>query len=166
MSKRIRQYLGILGAIAAYYAVHEGAHYAVARYFGVFRQINILGLGLQIDVYAERMTETQLGIFCLAGAVAACAAGWLLILSAGSICKAGSSLFRAAMWYVTLALLMVDPIYLSLLCGFFGGGDMNGISLLFPETAARLVFGGIGVIHIAVIVKYLLPVYKASFRDH
>lgn len=26
MSKRIRQYIGILAALAAYYIVHEGAH--------------------------------------------------------------------------------------------------------------------------------------------
>ena len=30
MSKRIRQYIGIFAAIAAYYIVHEGAHLLAA----------------------------------------------------------------------------------------------------------------------------------------
>lgn len=67
-STRIRQDIGIFAAVAAYYMIHEGAHLFTALYYGVFRGINFMGLGMQIDVYAEPMTQTQLGIFCLAGA--------------------------------------------------------------------------------------------------
>lgn len=77
MSKRTRQYIGILAALAAYYLVHEGAHLLYALLTGVFRQINfIMGLGVQIDVCAERMTDTQLGVFCLVGALATLCAGY------------------------------------------------------------------------------------------
>ncbi len=69
MSKRTRQYIGILAALAAYYLVHEGAHLLYALFTGVFKQIGLMGLGVQIDVCAERMTDTQLGIFCLFGAL-------------------------------------------------------------------------------------------------
>ena len=69
MSKRMRQYIGILAALVAYYLVHEGAHLLYALLTGVFRQINFMGLGVQIDVYAEHMTNMQLGIFCLVGAL-------------------------------------------------------------------------------------------------
>ena len=78
MSKRTRQYIGILAALAAYYLVHEGAHLLYALLTGVFKQINFMGLGVQIDVYAERMTDTQLGIFCLVGELATYCAGYLL----------------------------------------------------------------------------------------
>ena len=37
-----------------------------------------MGLGVQIDVCAERMTDTQLGVFCLVGALATLCAGYLL----------------------------------------------------------------------------------------
>ena len=70
MSKRARQYIGILAAVIAYYLVHEGAHLLYALFTGVFRQVNFMGLGVQVDVFRERMTDTQLGIFCLAGAAA------------------------------------------------------------------------------------------------
>lgn len=66
MSKRIRQYIGILAALAAYYIVHEGAHLLCALLTGAFKQINFMGLGVQVDVYAERMTGTQLGVLCSA----------------------------------------------------------------------------------------------------
>ena len=165
MSKRIRQYIGILAAVVAYYIVHEGAHLITALYYGVFKGINLMGLGMQIDVYAERMTDFQLGIFCLVGAVATVLFGWLLIAFAKKICKVESWIFKASMWYVSLAILLIDPLYLSVLCGFFGGGDMNGIKLLFPEIAVRIVFAVIGIVHSFVIWKYLLPEYKKAFQQ-
>lgn len=51
MRKRIRQYIGILAAVVAYYIVHEGAHLITVLYYDVFRKINFMGLGMQIDVY-------------------------------------------------------------------------------------------------------------------
>jgi len=57
------------------------------------------------------------------------------------------------------------PLYLSILCGFFGGGDMNGIKLLLPEIAVRIVFTIIGIIHGIVIWKYLLPEYTKAFQE-
>ena len=47
--KRVRQYIGILAAAAAYYLVHEGAHLLCAVLLGVFKQIRFMGIGMQID---------------------------------------------------------------------------------------------------------------------
>lgn len=165
MSKRMRQSIGILAAVIAYYIVHEGAHLVAALHYGTYKGIHFMGLGMQIDVYAERMTDTQLGIFCLAGAVSALIFGWLLIALARKICNANSKVFKAMMWYITLAILMIDPLYLSVLCGFFGGGDMNGIKLLLPEIVVRVVFAMIGILHGIVIWKYLLPEYTKAFQQ-
>ena len=44
MRKRIRQYIGILAAVVAYYIVHEGAHLITVLYYDVFRKINFMGL--------------------------------------------------------------------------------------------------------------------------
>ena len=218
MSKRVRQYIGILAALAAYYVIHEGAHLLYALLTGVFRQINFMGLGVQIDVYTERLTNTQLGIFCLAGALATLCTGHLLSAFAKRICRAKSKLLRASLYYITIALLLFDPLYLrqyrtiasailsrlfaplpqfqkweihtvflhfrnfelgqkfwprllaelcgvalSVLCGFFGGGDMNGISLLCPELPARCLFGALLLANGLVFWKHVLPAYKRSF---
>ena len=165
MSKRIRQYIGILASIVTYYIIHEGAHLITALYYGVFKGINFMGLGIQIDAYTERLTDTQLGIFCLTGAVSTLIFGWVLIVLAKKICKTKSKVFKSIMWYVSLAILLIDPLYLGILCGFFGGGDMNGIRLLFPEITVRIVFGVIGIAHGIVIWKYLLPEYTKAFQE-
>ena len=165
MSKQSRQYLGLLCAVCAYYLIHEGAHLLYAVTAGVFKQINIIGLGVQIDIYADKLTSTQLGIFCLAGAAATQLTAYSMALSANSVCRSPSKLFKACSYYVTLALLLADPLYLSVLCGAVGGGDMNGISLLIPETFARLGFGALLIVNAFVFWKRVLPHYTAAFRE-
>ena len=49
MSKRTRQYLGLIVAIISYYMIHEGAHLVYAMAIGVYKRINMIGLGVQAD---------------------------------------------------------------------------------------------------------------------
>ena len=165
MSKRTRQYIGLLSAVLAYYIIHEGAHLIYALITGAFKQINIMGMGVQIDIYAERITDIQVGIFCLVGSVATFVTAYTLVLFTNKIGKNSSKIFKACMYYITIAMLLIDPVYLSVLCGFFGGGDMNGISLLFPEIAVRIVYGIILAINIAVFMKIVLPKYQLVFSE-
>lgn len=164
MNKKARQYLGLLAAVLAYYAIHEGAHLMYALCTGTFRQINFLGLGIQIDIYREQMTDAQLGLFCLAGPVATVLFAWLLTGLAGKIAQVQSKVFRACMYYVTIAMLFVDPIYLCLVYRLVGGGDMNGISLLLPEVGVQIFSGALLLIHGALVIKWILPKYKKSFE--
>lgn len=65
MDKKIRQYIGIIVAIAFYYIIHEGAHLVTALCLGVFRRINFLGLGVQIGIkllIPEIVARTGFGI--------------------------------------------------------------------------------------------------------
>lgn len=80
MNKRIRQYIGILCALVCYYIIHEGAHLFYALYHGVFKQINLMALGVQIDIYRDQLSDSQLGWFCLAGPLATFVLAWILIL--------------------------------------------------------------------------------------
>ena len=165
MSKRTRQYIGLLSAVLAYYIIHEGTHLIYALITGAFKQINVMGMGVQIDIYAERITDIQLGIFCLVGSVATFVTAYTLVLFTNKIGKNSSKIFKACMYYITIAMLLIDPVYLSVLCGFFGGGDMNGISLLFPELAIRIVYGIILAINVAVFAKIVLPKYQLAFSE-
>lgn len=165
MTKRIRQYLGLLSAVFFYYLIHEGAHLVYALSLGAFKQINFMGLGVQIDIHPTMMTQTQLGIFCLLGSVATALVGYLLTALTGKIAKSPSRVFKACAYYVTIAMLLLDPLYLSLLCGFFGGGDMNGIALLIPEPAARILYGILLLIHALLFVKIVLPGYRKAFHS-
>ena len=49
MNKSMRQYIGLFSAIIAYYVIHEGAHLVYALCIGVFKQINVIGLGSRVS---------------------------------------------------------------------------------------------------------------------
>ncbi len=164
MNKRASQYIGILSAVAVYYIIHEGAHFICALIMGVFKQINFMGLGIQIDVHNTSMTELQMGVFCLVGAISTLVVGYALVMFCGKICKVQNKLFKAVMYYITIALLLLDPVYLSVLCGFFGGGDINGIALLIPQLYARIGFGILLIINGLLFWKVILPKYTAAFK--
>ena len=66
---------------------------------------------------------------------------------------------------ITIALLLIDPLYLSALCGLFGGGDMNGIALLCPEWAVRCLSGALLIANALVFWRRILPVYRQSFSE-
>ena len=78
MSKKARQYIGLLIAVVLYYVIHEGAHLVVALALGVFKQINIIGLGVQIDVMSEQMDIPTNGclLFGRAAGDVACRLGY------------------------------------------------------------------------------------------
>ena len=133
MSKRARQYISILFAIIAYYIVHEGAHLIVALALHAFKKINFMGIGIQIDIYRDRLTDMQLGLFCIAGVTA------------------------------TVIMLVLDPIYLCLLSGAFGGGDVNGILYLMPQAWIWTIFAFILLFNIWILLKKVNPTYTASF---
>ena len=165
MNKRVRQYVGLLSAVIAYYLLHEGAHLLYSLSIGAFKQINLMGLGMQIDIYAEKMTQTQLGVFCLLGSVTTLLTAYILIALIDKIKNISSKAVKACLYYITIAMLLIDPLYLSVLCGFFGGGDMNGIKLLVPEVAVRIIYGLVLIVNVFAFVKVVLPKYKLAFAD-
>lgn len=162
--RNARKWSALIIAIVGYFLIHEGAHLIYALCIGVFKKINIIGIGIQIDVYAERMTDTQMGIFCIVGAVATIAVAYVMLALTDKITKSQSLYFRAIMYYVVLAFLLIDPLYLSVIYSFVSGGDMNGIMLLIPEIAARILFGVIAVVNIILLIKIALPKYKAAYK--
>ena len=166
MDKKTRQYIGLFSAIIAYYVIHEGAHLVYALCIGVFKQINFIGLGMQIDVYVEQMTMQQLGVFCIVGSIATAIVAYVLVFWANKIKDLPSKWFKACMYYITIAMLLIDPLYLSLLCGMFGGGDMNGIALLAPEWVVSVVAVAVGALNAILIWKVLYPAYTKSFAQN
>lgn len=164
MNKKVRQYMGLFSAIISYYVIHEGAHFVYALCIGVFKQVNFIGLGMQIDVFADRMTVEQLGGFCIVGSIATTVTAYVLVILADRIKNMTSKCFKACMYYITIAMLLIDPLYLGLLCGMFGGGDMNGISLLISEPMARIGYGVLLVVNGMVFYKVVLPKYRLGFQ--
>ena len=75
-------------------------------------------------------------------------------------------MIKAICYYTTLALLLIDPLYLTIIYKLVGGGDMNGILLFgIQEEVVQLIYGIIVLINILLIIKKIYPVYKKSFRE-
>lgn len=163
--RSLRKCTAFVLAVAAYFLIHEGAHLAYALWVGSFREIRFLGLGIQVATYREAMTERQTGILCILGPAAALTAGYSLLAASPALLRIKSQFLRATGYYMTLALLMTDPLYLSLLYPYVGGGDMNGIKLLAPERYVRSVFGLLAVINVIIIFKYIIPAYGRAYRS-
>lgn len=164
MKANLRKWTALLIGIFLYYIIHEGAHLLVALGYGVFEKVRFMGVGMQIVIREEGMNDFQLGIFCLAGVMATSIVGHLFAWQAKTICKKEHDFLRAIGYYTTMIFLLLDPIYLSLLYRFVGGGDMNGI-LLFgvPEGMVQLLFGCIGVLHGFYFLKKISPQYRRAF---
>lgn len=165
MSKKARQCIGILFAIVAYYIVHEGAHLIVALVFHAFKRINFMGIGIQIDIYRDRLTNTQLGIFCIAGVTATLITAYALVCIKNKICGIKNKLVKAIFYYITVTMLVLDPVYLCLLSRAFGGGDLNGILYLMPQAWVWAFFGFILLFNIWILIKKVNPIYTASFKE-
>ena len=165
MNKKFRQYIGLAVAVLMYYVIHEGAHLIVALAQGVFKQINVMGMGIQIDVYSEQMNDVQMGILCLMGPVASILAGWLMTAFVHPICRIRSMVVKACAWYTTLTMLILDPLYLSIYYRWVGGGDMNGIALLLPEPTVSIIAAAIAIVNAILIWKVLYPNYRKAFHN-
>ena len=164
MSKRTKQFIGIIFAIVAYYIIHEGAHLVMALIFHAFKGINFMRLGIQVDVYRDRLTDMQLGIFCIAGVTATLIIGYMLVGLKDKICQMESKLLKAIYYYITMIMLILDPIYLCLLSGCFGGGDLNGILYLMPQAYVWTIFCYILIFDIWLLIKRVTPTYVEAFK--
>lgn len=166
MQSNTRKWIGLTAAVFLYYLIHEGSHFAAARIFGAFEAIRPLGLGLQVVVAAGALTDKQNAAFCAAGMAGTLFAAYLLVFFSAKIAESKQKLLKAACYYATLALLLLDPLYFTILYQFVGGGDMNGLLLIgLPEIVLQLLFGTITAIHIRLIVKTIYPLYKRSFCE-
>lgn len=165
ISTNLRKWLSIIIAIIMYYIIHEGAHIVVALLYGVLEKVKFLGLGVQIVAEIENLSHFQTAIFCIIGSVSTLVVAYILVSLTNIIVKSKSKVFKAICYYATLALLLLDPLYLSVIYKFVGGGDMNGILLLgIPELVIQIIFGSIAVMNIFLIIKKVYPKYKEGFN--
>lgn len=167
ISSNLRKWLSLIIAIILYYIIHEGSHVIIALFYGVFEKIKILGLGVQVVAQTELLTNFQTALFCISGSISTLFVALLLLLFMKKIVISKNKLFKAICFYTTLAFLLLDPLYLTIVYKFVGGGDMNGILLLgIPELVIQMIFGIIAVVNITLIIKKVYPTYKDSFNKN
>lgn len=162
---KLRKWCALLTAVIVYFIVHEGCHALVATCFGALERVRLLGLGVQVVVKQELLSDWQLGVFSIIGSIGTLLAAYLLLTLTKNIVQTNSKLIKAIGYYTTFTLLLVDPIYMTFLYKFVGGGDMNGIKLLWlPELGWQIIYGIIAIINVLLIARYVYPAYKKAFN--
>lgn len=161
----IRKWISLIIAVLIYYVIHEGSHLLVALSYGVFKKIKLSTLGVQIVINDANLSNFNLAIFCVVGFLSTFITSYILVLLINKIVKLKSKYLKTIFYYTTLILLLLDPLYLTILYNFVGGGDMNGILLFnISNTIIKLFFFIILILNLFVFIKVVLPKYKKSFN--
>jgi hypothetical protein len=165
MLKSTKQWTGVLIAIISYYIVHEGTHLLLALLFGVFERIRFVDIwGIQI-VTDNGLEGIRLAIFSGLSSLITILIGYILAFSP-YIYKLKSRALLIAFYYITLCFMLLDPIYISVLSLFIGGGgDLNGITtgLQTSDIPFRIIFGSIAILNIILFIKKVSNQYKSIF---
>jgi hypothetical protein len=166
MQSNIRKWIGLLIAVLCYYILHEGSHLVIALLYGTFEKVRIVFPGVQVVSNIEGLSNFEIAMFSVSGSISTLIVGYLLIVLRNKIVRLNNKYVLAILFYTTLVLLMCDPIYVSLLSGIFGGGDVNGIILFgISAIAVKMIFGIIGLVNLFIFIKAIYPKYKDRFRE-
>ncbi len=166
MLKSMKQWIGVFIAIICYYIVHEGTHLLLALSFDVFERIRFVGIwGIQI-VTDKGLDGIRLALFNGLSSIATILIGYILALSP-IVFKLKSRALLIAFYYITLCFMLLDPIYISVLSLFVGGGDLNGITtgLQTSDIPFRIIFGSIAILNIFLFIKRVSKQYKCIFSE-
>lgn len=152
-----------LVAAAALYLVVRGLARALClNWMGLSGAYKVLSLLFQANAKVDAMTNAQFGLFCLAGPVAVLVLGYILLSLAKRLSNRRAVFFRTLAQDVTIAFLLIDPIYLLMLSSFFGGGDLNGLAVFLTSTLARVAVGVLLAVNLWAVVGRALPLYKPA----
>ncbi|WP_010247667.1 hypothetical protein [Acetivibrio cellulolyticus] len=167
MLKSIKQWAGILTAIISYYIVHEGTHLLLALLFGVFERVRFVGIwGIQIVINDRGLEGISMALFSGLSSIVTILIGYILAFSP-YVCKLKSRSILISLYYITLCFMILDPIYISVLSLFVGGGgDLNGITfgLQTSDIPFRIIFGSIAILNIILFYKRVSKQYKIIFN--
>lgn len=165
MIKSMKQWTGVFIAIISYYIIHEGTHLLLALLFGAFERIRIVGIwGIQI-VTDNGLDGIRLALFSGLSSIVTIVIGYILAFST-FVYQLKSRALLIAFYYITCCFMLLDPIYISVLSLFVGGGDLNGITtgLQTSDIPFRIIFGSIAILNIFLFQKKVSKQYKSIYN--
>lgn len=161
----IRKYIYFILACLTYLIIHEGVHLIQALIYGIYKGINILPLGIEIEIIQPlTIGGFKLAAFSGFSSVVTLFIGYTLFILTPKILKSNNQPIKNYLYYVTFVFLLLDPIYISLL-SIFVGGDINGIALglNIPYMAIRGIWFVAAAINVYLVSKKLYPAYIKNY---
>lgn len=169
VEKSVKQWVGIFLAITSYYVVHEGTHLLLALLFGVFERIRFVGiLGVQIVTIDGSLNGIKLALFSILSSIVTIVVGYILAFNP-RMYKIKNKNILIGIYYIILCFLILDPLYMSILSKFIGGGgDLNGVivGLGVSDIPFRIMFAIILIVNIVLFKNKVCPKYNKIFKEN
>lgn len=145
--------------------IHEGIHIIQAHIYGIYKGINILPVGIEVEILQPlTIGGFRLAAFSGLSSVVTVLIGYVMFYFSPTILRLNKQPIKNYFYYVTLVFLLLDPIYISVL--FLSvGGDINGISLglNISQMAVRGIYFAIAVFNSYLVYRKLYPAYVNNF---
>ena len=113
--KNLKLWLGLFISIIIYYIIHEGTHLIqaiLASNFDYIRFVGIIGVEIMIK---EVPIGLEFAMFSGLSSIVTILLGYLLIINMSKILILNSKMIKIIFYYTTIILLVLDPIYMSIL---------------------------------------------------
>lgn len=75
---------------------------------------------------------------------------------------------KSMLYFITIAFMLIDSLYLSDLSFIFGKGDINGIlqGLDILYFVIRIFYGIVFLVNLIIVIKRVYPAYVKDFNNH
>lgn len=161
----MRRFVILILIILLYMVIHEGAHVATAAFFDEFETVtwNVIGPEVIFKTPVEQRGGSQWAWISGVSNLITILLGYLLLLNRNRLSQAGSLFSKGLAYFLTVLLLIADPLNLSI-GPFFYGGDVYGIAegLGIHHYVIQFVFLVVLLINRELIATKLLPAYDVE----
>jgi hypothetical protein len=158
----MKKWIYFLVAWFLYMIIHEGVHAFTALIEGEFKTILVHWYGPEV-VYKSQVSERMPGIKWtlisgLSGIITVLS-GYILFGMKNRIYAIKNTDLKGILYLVTIAFLLIDPLYFSILTSLIGGGgDVTGIAvgLGTHKWIIQVFFGIVFIINRELIADFIL----------
>ena len=161
----MRRFVILLLIILLYMVIHEGAHIAVSTVYDEFQSArwNVIGPEIIFRTPVEQRDGFQWAVISGVSNLLTIVIGYLLLLNRDRFSRSSSLFIKGLAYFLTLLLLVADPLNLSI-GPFFYGGDVYGIAegLDIHRYVIQFVLLLILLLNRELIATKLLPAYDVN----
>lgn len=162
--QNLGKWAALIWALLLYFIIHEGIKMLYALCVGASVHVSFVSLQYEAMVDITTMTTFQQCVFWLIGSVCTTVAGYIMFFLTDKILQLHKQWTHVFDYYLTIVLLVVDPVYLGIVSLMMEGGDMDGIRTVMNEQVVRLVAELVSIANVFIIIKYFLPKHRVAWK--
>ncbi len=164
----MKKWLIFLLAVAIWAVVHEGTHALVATFYGEYEAFRVrppVGFEVLYKTPVEERNGVHWAFIAGASNLVTMLMGYVLLSFSDGLARLRSLSWRATAFYLTLILLLADPLNLSI-GPFIYGGDANGIAvgLGIKRYIIQVIFLVALLVNRELVAQRLFPMFNVHVK--